>query len=70
MDEEIREVSIGLCLLEDFGDSGIIDHDMNKPIIEQYISSWDRLSDIGKTFVNTDFDIVELTPKYLHEMPC
>lgn len=53
-----------------FGDSGIIDHDMNKPIIEQYISSWDKLSDIGKTFVNTDFDIVELTPKYLHEMPC
>ena len=53
-----------------FGDSGIIDHDINRPIIEQYINSWDRLSDVGKTFVNTDFDIPELTPKYLHEVPC
>ena len=53
-----------------FGDNGIIDHDVNKPIIEQYTCAWDRLSDIGKTFVNTDFDLVELTPKYLHEMSC
>lgn len=53
-----------------FGDSGIIDHDENKPIIEQYINSWDRLSDVGKTFVNTDYELPFLTPKYLHEIPC
>ncbi|HAT62563.1 MAG TPA: hypothetical protein DCS83_08525 [Prevotella sp.] len=53
-----------------FGDSGRIDHDLNKPIIEQYFCSWDRLSDVGKTFVNTNFEMVELKPKYLHEISC
>lgn len=40
-----------------FGTSGRIEHDIKKPTIEQYINSWEKLIGIGKTVVNTDFDI-------------
>lgn len=40
-----------------FGTSGKMKHDYNKLTIEQYVNSWEKLSNIGKLFYNTKFDI-------------
>lgn len=40
-----------------FGSSGKIEHDFNSLTIEQYTISWDKMYNIGKSFINTDFDI-------------
>jgi hypothetical protein len=41
-----------------FGSSGKIEHDFNSLTIEQYTVSWDKMYNIGKSFINTDFDIL------------
>lgn len=38
-----------------FGTSGIIDRDKDKLIIEQFTSSWSRMTNIGKSIVNTAY---------------
>lgn len=49
-----------------FGTSGIVEHDKKKLIVEQYINSWDRYYDIGKSIFNTSFDVYKFDKKYLH----
>lgn len=40
-----------------FGTSGIIETDTNKLVTEQYFNSWNKLTNIGKLLINTDYDI-------------
>ena len=40
-----------------FGTNGLIEHDSNKPVIEQYINSWEKKVNIGKLIYNTSYDI-------------
>lgn len=40
-----------------FGTSGIISHDFDKLTIEQYTNSWEKLTNIGKLFYNTKYEI-------------
>lgn len=40
-----------------FGTSGMMQHDKNKLVIEQYHISWSSVYDCGKCFINTDYDI-------------
>lgn len=40
-----------------FGTSGLMKHDFNKLVIEQYHVSWERLYHCGKCLINTDYDI-------------
>jgi hypothetical protein len=51
-----------------FGTSGIINHDKNKLITEQYISCWDKYYDIGKSIINTEFEVFMFDKKYTHTM--
>lgn len=51
------------------GSSGNIVHDKTKLITEQYTVAWDRLSDIGKSIFNTDFDYYRMEAPDLHEIP-
>ncbi|AWK07245.1 hypothetical protein HYN56_24655 [Flavobacterium crocinum] len=51
-----------------FGTSGIIEHNKEKLIIEQYISCWDKYYDIGKSIINTQFEVLEFDKKYTHTM--
>lgn len=41
-----------------FGTSGLMQHDFNKLVIEQYHVSWEGLYHCGKCLINTDYDIV------------
>lgn len=49
-----------------FGTSGIVHHDKNKLITEQYFNSWEQYYDIGKSIVNTDFEVYKFEKKYTH----
>lgn len=40
-----------------FGTSGLIEHNDNKLITEQYVNCWPKLYDCGKIIYNTDYDI-------------
>lgn len=40
-----------------FGTSGLLDHDPKKLTTEQYIVSWEKLDNIGKVLLNTDYEI-------------
>jgi hypothetical protein len=40
-----------------FGGSGILVENKSKLVIEQYYQAWSCLSDLTKTFLNTDFDV-------------
>lgn len=40
-----------------FGTSGLLEHDYSKFVIEQYTVAWPKLYNVGKCFVNTDYDI-------------
>lgn len=52
-----------------FGSSGLIEHDKNRLITEQYFVAWDRYNDIGKPIFNTRFESVETTVKFIHALP-
>ena len=41
-----------------FGTSGLMKHDNNKLVIEQYHVSWKTIYDCGKCLINTDYEIV------------
>ena len=41
-----------------FGTSGLMQHDYNKLVTEQYHVSWNHLDHCGKCLINTDYDIV------------
>lgn len=41
-----------------FGTSGLMTHDPNRLVIEQYHVSWKSIYDCGKCLINTDYDIV------------
>ena len=49
-----------------FGTSGIMKHDDSKLVSEQYTVSWPKLDAIGKTFYNTNYDIVLLRRGSMH----
>ena len=42
-----------------FGTSGMMHHDNEKLVMEQYTSSWENLYRCGKCLVNTDYDIAK-----------
>jgi hypothetical protein len=37
-----------------FGTSGLLEHDNNRLLIEQYFNSWPKLTSLGKLFLNTE----------------
>lgn len=43
-----------------FGISGVMEHDKQKTVIEQYTASWEHLSNAGKSFINTRFNFDEI----------
>ncbi|WP_294183563.1 glycosyltransferase family 92 protein [uncultured Sphingobacterium sp.] len=49
-----------------FGSSGIVQHDREKLITEQYFLAWEKYYDIGKPIFNTDFALYGITDKYIH----
>lgn len=49
-----------------FGSAGKIDHDFEKLTTEQYTVCWDKMSTVGKIFLNTDFDIAFFDAKVHH----
>lgn len=49
-----------------FGSSGKIQHDFDKLTTEQYIVGWDKMSTVGKVFLNTDFDIASFDDNVHH----
>lgn len=42
-----------------FGTSGLMKHDWNKLVIEQYHNSWKQIDNCGKCLINTDYDFVK-----------
>lgn len=50
-----------------FGTSGLMQHDFNKLVIEQYHICWDSLYHVGKCFINTDYPIANKTSSFHHE---
>ena len=40
-----------------FGTSGLMKHDWNKLVIEQYHNSWENIYDCGKCLINTDYEL-------------
>lgn len=48
-----------------FGTGGLIEHDYSKNVIEQYFSCWNDFW-MGKSFVNTRYDISNWNTQYFH----
>lgn len=40
-----------------FGTSGLLEHNNNRLLIEQYFNSWPKLTSLGKLFLNTEYEI-------------
>lgn len=51
-----------------FGTSGKIHNDNSKLVTEQYTICWEKFYDVGKTFVNTNFTVLDFSAKNLHAM--
>lgn len=49
-----------------FCTGGVLKHDYNRNVIEQYYVSWDNLSSHGKCFINTRYDIANFNTWYVH----
>jgi hypothetical protein len=49
-----------------FGTGGLLKHDYNKLVIEQYHVSWDHFNVHGKCFVNTKYDIANFDKWFVH----
>lgn len=49
-----------------FGSSGKIKHDYQKLTTEQYVVCWDKMYDVGKTIINTNFDIANFNSSVHH----
>ena len=50
-----------------FGSNNLIDRDITTPVIKDFTSCWYKYDDIGKCFVNTEFEISNKQP-ILHHM--
>lgn len=50
-----------------FGTSGLMMHDDNKLVIEQYHVCWDSMYHVGKCFINTDYPVVNNSTGWYHE---
>jgi hypothetical protein len=48
-----------------FGTSGLMEHNENKLITEQYTLCWDKPIDIGKIIFNTNYDVADFTNHHL-----
>ena len=48
-----------------FGTSGLIEHDSNKLITEQYFICWEKFDDVGKVCFNTSFEVEDITNHHL-----
>ena len=51
-----------------FGSSGLIDHDFDKPVIEQYTQATDKFINIGKCFYNTRYEIAKYNRGMIHSL--
>lgn len=49
-----------------FGTGGVIEHDYNKNVIEQYHLSWEHLHPFGKCIINTRWDVASFNNTYVH----
>lgn len=49
-----------------FGTSGMMKHDSNRLITEQYTVSWDKMDNIGKLFYQTKYDIAVFSKGMMH----
>lgn len=49
-----------------FGTNGILCHDYDKNVIEQYYSCWEKFYPKGKCFINTRYDIANYDTWHLH----
>lgn len=49
-----------------FGSSGLMDHDYNKLVLEQYTCATDKYVNIGKTFYNTRYEIANFDKTMVH----
>ena len=49
-----------------FCTGGVLKHDYSRNVIEQYFTSWNQLSDHGKTIINTRFEISNWNTWYPH----
>jgi hypothetical protein len=52
-----------------FGTSGLMKHNYDSLVIEQYTVSWDKFYHIGKCIINTDYDISTFNSSYVHHSP-
>lgn len=52
-----------------FGTSGVVHHDFDKLVIEQYTSCWDNLFYHGKNFINTRFEVANWDFIGVHHNP-
>ena len=64
--QKFKKYPIIMIYWKMFGTSGHLEHDYSKLVIEQYINSWDKLTDIGKLFYNTDYDICNFFKGMMH----
>lgn len=49
-----------------FGTSGLLNHDNNRLITEQYFISWKKFFSLGKVIFNTDFEVYRFDARELH----
>lgn len=49
-----------------FGTSGLLEHDSDKLVVEQYTVCWDKYYDIGKCMFNTDFEIANYSLHHVY----
>ena len=50
-----------------FGTSGLMKHDDEKLVTEQYHVCWDKMYHVGKCFFNTDYQIVNTSEAWFHQ---
>ncbi len=49
-----------------FGTSGLLEHDNNKLLVEQYTVCWNKFYDVGKCFFNTDYEIANFSLHHVY----
>lgn len=47
-----------------FGTSGMTDGSETDLVTERFTACWDSLTDVGKTFANTDYTLMKISPHY------
>jgi hypothetical protein len=59
-----RYPSVLICWRQ-FGTSGIVEHDHSRLVIEQYTTAWEMPVDVGKSFINTQYNFM-FRPNNMH----